>query len=133
MTTVMIRDESMSGATIREFSVEIPGEQITVSELIRSRVYQEVKELNARMASSSTEIEELVPLTSTEVALNGQRSKQAVPVDWKVHFDRAIKAFKANQILILVDGQQVDSLNELINITPATDISFLRLKILMGG
>jgi len=133
MTTVMIRDETMSGATIREVSVEIPGERITASELIRSRVYQEVKELNARTASTPTEAEKLVPLTSTEVTLNGPRSKQAAPVDWRTHLKRALEAFKANQILILVDGQQVASLDEHIDITPSTEISFLRLTMLMGG
>ena len=53
-TSVIIRDESMSGETLGEMRVEFPSEQITVNELIRSRVYQEVKESNARAAAKKT-------------------------------------------------------------------------------
>jgi hypothetical protein len=132
MTTVVIHDESMSGESLRQQSVEIPGETITVKELIRSRVYQDAKESNARAVSKRD-----VPLTfqpaEAELTLNGPRSNQPTLVDWKVQFEKAIEAFCSKSILILVDDRQVNALNEQIQITSSTKISFLRLTMLMGG
>lgn len=134
MATVTIRDESMCGSKFREFCFEIPEEQISAHELLRSRVYQEVKELNARIASQPTSHQdELVPLTTSELELNGSRRQGAEPADFRTQLDRAIEAFKSNQVLILIDGRQVASLEEPIELTPKTDIRFLRLTLLMGG
>ena len=49
-TTLLIRDEEPSGKAIREFELELPSKKIDVRELIRSRVFQEVKDFNARQA-----------------------------------------------------------------------------------
>ena len=46
MTTLTIRDEELAGTTIHEFSLDFLTEHITVRELIRSRVYQEVQDHN---------------------------------------------------------------------------------------
>ena len=41
--TVTIRDESTLEKTIHEFELEIPAERVSLRELIRCRVFQEVK------------------------------------------------------------------------------------------
>ena len=46
--TLTIRDEEMSGRTISEFPLDFLSEHISIRELIRSRVYQEVKDHNAK-------------------------------------------------------------------------------------
>ena len=132
MTNVVIHDESMSGQPLQELTVEIPSEQITVRELIRSRVFQETKESNARAASQPIQPLAVQP-TDEEVVLNGPRSNEPTPVDWRVQFDKALEAFGANQILIFIDDQQVTSLEQQIEIDSATKIRFLRLTMLMGG
>jgi len=133
MTRVVIRDESMSGETLGELTVEIPSEQITVKELIRSRVYQEVKESSARARSKKDESRELVQPTETETVLNGPRNTGPALADWKDQFDKAVDAFLANRIMILVNDRQATSLDEQIEINSATSVSFLRLTMLMGG
>jgi hypothetical protein len=132
-TSVIIRDESMSGETLGEMTVEFPSEQITVNELIRSRVYQEVKESNARAAAKKHERRELVQPSAAELILNGTRSNNTASVNWQTQFDKAVDAFHANRIMILIDDRQVTSLHEQIEINSATRISFLRLTMLMGG
>jgi hypothetical protein len=42
--TLTIRDESLTGTPTREWMLEVLTERLTVRELIRSRVYQEVQD-----------------------------------------------------------------------------------------
>ena len=44
--TLTVRDETTSGDILHEFALEVLTERITVRELIRSRVYQEVQDFN---------------------------------------------------------------------------------------
>ena len=46
MITIQIRDEELAGKSLAEFSLDVLTEQITVRELIRSRVYQQVQDKN---------------------------------------------------------------------------------------
>lgn len=131
-TTLTIRDEEMSGKTIHEFSLEFLTEQITVRELIRSRVYQEVSEYNARRNSKEV-FQGLVQPPDAEKTPEGFLLRKGRTVDWKAQFDRAVEAFEANQILILVNDRQVESLDDVIEVGPQTEVSFLRLTMLVGG
>lgn len=133
--TITIRDESTSGKTLNEFSIEMPSERTTVRELIRSRIYQEVKDFNARQANRGwEEFQGLIQPTETEQVLNGDPARQRKrPIDWHRQFERALTAFRANQILILVDDRQTESLDEEIILSSRTRVSFLRLTVLTGG
>jgi hypothetical protein len=46
--TLTVRDETTAGQTLHEFALEVLTERLTVRELIRSRVYQEVQDYNRR-------------------------------------------------------------------------------------
>ena len=132
--TITIRDESASGKTLNEFSLEMPSERTTVRELIRSRVYQEVKDFNAAQARGRTdEFPGLVQPTTTEATLNETAKRKPKSVDWQRQFERALAAFRANQILVLVDDRQTESLDEEITLASTTSVSFLRLTLLTGG
>lgn len=132
-TSLVIRDQSMCGETLREFTVELPSEKTTVRELIRSRVYQEVKESNVKAVSTQPEPVVTVQPTDMELALNGSRFEPPTPADWKTQFEKALDAFTSNQIMVFVDDRQAHSLDEIVEINSATKISFLRLTMLMGG
>lgn len=132
--TITIRDETISGQTLHEFAIEIPDETITVRELIRSRVYQEVKDYNARLANGQqVKFHGLVQPSETEEKLNGQRASSRKPIQWERQLDRAQAAFRSHQILILIDDQQVSNLDDEVTIKPASRVSFLRLTLLTGG
>ena len=110
--------------------MEVLTERITVRELIRSRVYQEVQDYNRRQPQ---EYRGLVQPTDAERTLNGFKLLKPRQIDWKTQFDKAVEAFEANQILILLDDKQVQSLDDEIEIKPGTRVSFLRLTMLVGG
>ena len=129
--TLTIRDEELNGKMINEFSLDFLTEQITVRELIRSRVFQEVKDHNAKQ--NQTEFRGLVQPTDAEKTLNGFRLKKPRQIDWKKQFDEAVEAFERKRILILVNDQQVESLEEEIRVATDTRVSFLRLTLLVGG
>jgi hypothetical protein len=129
--TLTIRDEELNGKTINEFSLDFLTEQITVRELIRSRVFQEVKDHNAKQ--NQTEFRGLVQPTDAEKTLNGFRLKKPRQIDWQKQFDEAVEAFERKRILILVNDEQVESLEEEIQVATDTRVSFLRLTLLVGG
>lgn len=128
--TLTVRDETSSGDAIHEFVLEVLTERITVRELIRSRVYQEVQDYNLRQPQV---FHGLVQPTDAERHLNGYRIKKPRQLDWKRQFEKAVEAFEGNQVLILVDDKQADSLEEEIVVQPETRVSFLRLTPLVGG
>jgi hypothetical protein len=128
--TLSIRDETTSGRLLNEWSLQCLTERLTVRELIRSRVYQEVQDFNLKQPEI---FRGLVQPTDAEQTLNGFKLRKTRALDWKLQFDRAVAAFEANQILILVDDRQAISLDEEVQITPGTKVSFLRLTFLVGG
>ncbi len=128
--SISICDETISGDKQSPFSLDFLSEVITVRELIRERVYEEVRQHNAK---PSTHFRGLVQPKGTESALNGYQMKERRNVDWEKQFELALKSFESNGFFILVDNKQVESLNETILITPATEVSFIKLIPLVGG
>src|SRR6476619_3426902 len=102
-----IRDESTDGRQLNESVVEFLTETITVEELIRSRVYQEVQDYNLK---KSEKFRGLVD-PAAEPTRSGQRD-----IDWKAQFETACEAFRQNRVLILVDDKQVQGLNQTIEL-----------------
>src|SRR5437763_1515305 len=77
--TLKVRDETTAGKTLHEFDLEFLTERISVRELIRSRVYQEVTEHNTRAAA--TVFCGLVQPTDTERELNGFKLREPRQID----------------------------------------------------
>jgi hypothetical protein len=134
--SLTIRDETTDGRAPGETVVEFLTERVTVEELIRSRVYQEVQDYNQQKPEK---FRGLVRPTDAEEQLNGFKLKTVRQVDWKQQFEAAKRAFEKNQVLILVDNRQVERLDETIDLRPgtaessATAVTFLKLTPLVGG
>ena len=128
--TLTIHDESATGETLLELTLHLSAERITVRDLIRQRVWHEVEEYNRRKPDT---FRGLVQPTDSERTLNGYRLKQPRAIDASTQLAKAIDAFQRNQIIMLVDDRQVESLDEEIILGPNTRVSFLRLTPLVGG
>src|SRR5262245_23206430 len=128
--TLMIRDENLSGEKLHEWSLDFLSERVTVRELIRSRVYQEVQDYNLRQPEH---YHGLVQPTDAEQTLNGFRLRKPRPLDWKQQFEKAVEAFERNQIIILINDRQAEALDEEFDIRPGAEVTFLRLTLLVGG
>jgi hypothetical protein len=55
------------------------------------------------------------------------------PVDVEAAVATAIEAFADGLYLVLLDDDQVDDLDALVEVTPATRVRFVRLTALAGG
>lgn len=135
-TTLTVRDENLSpGGEDHVFELEFPTESITVRELIRERVYQEVDDYNCAIRSKTppARYQGLVQPTEVEERLNPDRPSHKKEVNWKKQFDLAIQAYEQRQILVLVGNRQTESLDEVIRISHGTEVTFLRLVMLVGG
>ena len=128
-----IRDETATGTVTNELTLDVLSETITVRELIRSRVYQEVQDFNLRRRQGTAGFRGLVTPTGAEQALNGVRLKDSRDIDWKAQFDKACEAFERNGFFILIDDRQAESLDESITLRHDTKVSFVKLVPLVGG
>jgi len=127
---ITVRDETATGEAVGGLTLDFLTERITVRELIRSRVYQEVQEYNA---ARSGLFRGLVQPDDAERTADGFRLRKARTINWERQFDLAVKAFRGNGVIILVDGQQVEELDQEIELRSDTHVAFLRLVPLVGG
>jgi hypothetical protein len=127
-----IRDETTFtfGGNNQGFTLDVPTESITVRELIRARVYREVREYNIRQPEY---FRGLVQPTGAERTLNGFKVRRWRRIDPEEQFETAIESFYRNGFLILVNAQQVDELEEEIEASPETTVTFLKLLPLVEG
>ncbi len=133
--TLTIRDETTAGDVYHERPLEFPSERVTVRELIRERVYQEVQDFN-RQGDERT-FRGLVQPADAERILNGKpteyRLKSHRAIEWKPQFEKALEAFDRNGYFILIDDKQADSLEQEFVIGHGTQVSFVKLTLLVGG
>jgi hypothetical protein len=133
--TLTIRDETTSGAVYHEMPLEFPTERITVRELIRERVYQEVQDFNRKR--DERVFRGLVQPTEAERVLNGKpnefRLKEHRQIEWKPQFEKATDAFDHNGFFVLIDDKQAESLDQSFVIGHGTLVSFVKLTPLVGG
>jgi hypothetical protein len=133
--TLTVRDETTSGQVYHELPLEFPSERITVRELIRERVYQEVQDFNRHQAERV--FRGLIQPTDTERILNGNRTeyhlKNHRSIDWKSQFESATEAFTRGGFLLLIDEKQAEALDQEFVIGRGTQISFVKLTLLAGG
>ncbi len=130
--TLKIHDEltyQVAGQPL-EFVVSLPAERVSVRQLIEARVRQEVEAFNARQSDIFSG---LVQPSGTEQTLNGFRMKQKRAIDGQEQCQKALQAFERNGFILLVDERQAASLDEMIEVTPQTQVTFLKLVPLVGG
>ncbi|HVE56367.1 MAG TPA: hypothetical protein VNB22_06020 [Pyrinomonadaceae bacterium] len=127
-----IKDEAMYGQTQPRFAIRLhfPTNHISVRELIEARVREEVALYNAKQPEV---FNMLVQPALAERVLNGFKFKEKKRINEREQYEKAIQAFDRNGFIILVDDLQVESLDQIIEISPETTVSFLKLVPLVGG
>ena len=125
MPTLTVYDETTAGDRGEPILLEFLTERINIRELIRQRVYQEVQDYNVSAVQQPV-FRGLVQPTDAEQTLNGYKLKTKRQIDWKKQFEKAIEAFEAQRVLVLLDDRQAESLDEEVTITPDTVVSFSR-------
>jgi len=132
MNAISIWDEmtTMLGQPQFAFTLAVAEERLTLRELIRARVTQEVAAYNAQQ---SEYFHGLVQPSEAERTLNGYKLRQPRQLDPERQVATALAAFETNGFVILVDDRQMDSLDEPIELRPDLSVTFLKLVPLVGG
>jgi len=128
--TLTIHDETTSGQKTNTFTLACLTERMTVRELIRARIYQEVQDYNQKEPEY---FRGLVEPTNAERVLNGYKLRKKRKLDWQEQFDRALEAFTRNGFFVLVGDKQAESLDQEFSIKVDTEVSFVKLVPLVGG
>lgn len=128
---VCVRDESPTGQSLWELSLEFLTERISVRELLRERVHHEVREFNRQ--KDNLVFRGLVQPEDAERTLNGSKLKTHRPLDGEAQFALAVEGFSTNAFFVLVGDRQAESLDEEFVVGPQTTISFVKLTPLVGG
>lgn len=131
-TQVTIRDELIFrvGPPPTEFILALPAGQISIRDLIRSRVEQEVDAYNQAPAEHFAG---LIQPSAAEQSLNGYRMPRQRRIDPADQVRRALDAFEQNGFMVLVDDRQVERLDDQFVLGPGAVVTFLKLVPLVGG
>jgi hypothetical protein len=108
--------------------LRLASERITLRELIKRRIDEEVADLNA----GRDDVRPLVMPTEQERRLNKAKpSRQRI--DAGKQLAAAVEAFERTRIVVIVDGKQMTELDRPITVSPDTEVRFLKLVPLVGG
>lgn len=128
--TLTVHDETASGQKTNTFTLDCLTERMTVRELIRARIYQEVQDYNQKQPEY---FRGLVEPTNAERVLNGYKLKAKRKIDWQEQYHRALDAFGRNGFFVLVGDKQAESLDQEFEVKVDTEVSFVKLVPLVGG
>jgi hypothetical protein len=131
--SVTIKDQSGAGKVAATMTLDGINSCITVRDLIRTRVREEVARYNAATAASTDTFHGLVMPDGAEPTPEGFLMPRRRHVDWEEQAGKALHAFERNGFFVLVAGRQVTDPGEILELTADTDICFIRLVQLVGG
>src|SRR5688500_15255985 len=121
---LIVHDETTSGQKTNTFTIECLTERMTVRELIRARIYQEVQDYNQKEPEY---FRGLVEPTHAERTLNGFKLKAKRKIDWQEQFKSACGVFERNGFFVLVGDRQATDLDEEFEVKVDTEVSFVKL------
>jgi hypothetical protein len=75
----------------------------------------------------------LVQPEATEKTINGYKMPKRKLIDAEQQVYIALDAFIHNAYFVLIDQKQAMSLDEMVLLTPETEVSFVKLTPLIGG
>ncbi|WP_306190962.1 hypothetical protein [Streptomyces sp. MK5] len=130
MATVTFRDETATGKALTKWEVAGLPDRMTIRELIRLRVREEVARHNAR---PSDRFNGLVRPDDAETELNGYRLRETRRIDWERQAQIAERAFLSNGFFVLAGDRQAEDLDEVVDLTADPDLVFIKLVALVGG
>ena len=130
MATLVVHDRTASGTPIRSIEVNDLPDGFTLRDLIVTRVRDEVARHNLK---PSLLFAGLVQPEDARPTANGYALPRVARIDWERQAAAALAAFERNGFFVLVNGRQVTELDEVIVVSGAMDVGFLKLMPRIGG
>lgn len=146
MPTIEVRTKVTGAeAPLDPVFLELVSESITVRELIERAVSQQIHELTLKKRLDATAARAALArqyLSPEEVQAQAQEGRVKMPtvpdaqgprVNEKAEVEKAVRAFKAQRYFVFVGGRQAEDLDEELDFSQQTQVTFLRLTPLVGG
>ncbi len=130
MPTLTIEDRTATGTPTGSITMPDMPDRITLRDLIRLRVREEVARYNLRPVER---FNGLVQPAGAQPTLGGFLMGKPRRIDWEVQADIAIESFLRNGFFVLIDGRQVTDLDAEVRLTGTLDVGFVKLTPLVGG
>jgi hypothetical protein len=127
---VVVTDAGTTGGETARLLLRGVPSPLTLRELIRFRVREEVARYNANPAPRFSG---LVQPSDAEADLNGYRRPRSRRLDWEAQAETAIQTFERNGFFVFVGDRQVDALDAELALADHDVVSFVRLVPLVGG
>lgn len=126
--TVLVETKTPGQKPPANFCLKLSSSRMTVRELLRAYITHQVDSYN----------QDLIPLAANfesedEKILNSKVRKPRTPLNSQKECAKAFRAFDSNQIMVLVNEQQISALDESVDVTSDTKLTFFRLIPLAGG
>ncbi|MBL0922312.1 MAG: hypothetical protein IBJ10_09320 [Phycisphaerales bacterium] len=107
---------------------EFSDERVTVRELIRRWVYEEVDDYNRGLREAP-----IAPGAWAWVRVpDADLPPPSRSIDWRREFDAALAAYERRAILVLVGPRETLSLDEVVTLASGTEVIFLQLTPIVG-
>ncbi len=149
MQLVEVRSRTLQGTSqepaLPTIRLDILHEEISVAELIRRTVEEQIRELQVARKLNVAQTQQVLDkqyLTQEEVAEQAETgtirlapatSPQEARVSTTAEVRKAWRAFEKQAYLVIVDGRRVTTLNEIVVFQPGSAVTFVRLMPLIGG
>lgn len=136
---------SPSEDQLPNIALELLNETLTIRELITHTVEEQVTEMLTKQKieiETARRILQRQYLTEADIAQQAEQGairdpnvtpKKPAELDSKTEVKKAVEAFEKNTYLIIIDGEQADSLDQVVTLSPTSKVTFLRLTPLVGG
>ncbi|MBT2340900.1 MULTISPECIES: hypothetical protein [Pseudomonas] len=116
---------------------------LTVAELIRLTVAEQIAALSVQHWLEQASMREVldrqylserdIRRQASEGAIVMPQASEAPRLDVDAEIERALKGFETRAFRVLHNGVMLQSLDDLIDLSPPSTLAFIRLMPLMGG
>ena len=130
MATLTIEDRTATGTPVGHIDLPDVPDRITLRDLIRLRVREEVARYNLRPVE---DFQGLVQPEGSEAVGRAFRLRTPRRLDWETQAGIACESFERNGFFVLVNRKQVTELDDTIELAGSVDIGFIKLTPLVGG
>lgn len=134
-----------AGPGLAPVRLELAAERISVRELIRRAVAEQIRELTGRQQAEAEVVQLALArqyLSAKDVEVQAETGRIRLPsgpkraektLDTAREVGKALRGFEARAFRVVVDGETLESLDEEITLTRTSKVVFLRLMPLVGG
>jgi hypothetical protein len=128
---LVIHDETRTGSILNQLKIHLSHTSLTAKELIRERVYQEVKIFNNRRTEFFHGL--LVQPAKAERVFDGYRIEPSCKLDPEKQYYMAMHAFNNGDFFLMVGEERIVDPEKKLDLSDGTHVSFLKIRPLIGG